>query len=139
MASRKRSKTSGEGSSSEAGPYSGLFQKKQEQRSTVEENDGRLYNQDWVWEKIKESSVGDTWKWKMVNAKTSIPERVVLERMVNVEEFRTIGIIQMFERLGWERVLDWCEDITPRIYLTAVCEWLASLRFNNKDGPPHTW
>ncbi|MFS7916882.1 hypothetical protein Hanom_Chr03g00182581 [Helianthus anomalus] len=47
---------------------------------------------------------------------TAVPERIVPERAVNVEEFRTIGIVQMFERLGWERVLDWCEDNTPRIY-----------------------
>ncbi|MFS7903393.1 hypothetical protein Hanom_Chr01g00023481 [Helianthus anomalus] len=80
------------------------------------------------------------WKWKMVtDVSTSILERVVPERMVNVEEFRTTKIIQMFERLGWEQVLDWCEDITSRVYLTAVCEWLASLRFRNKDGPPSTW
>ncbi|MFS7948214.1 hypothetical protein Hanom_Chr06g00557331 [Helianthus anomalus] len=70
---------------------------------------------------------------------TSVQDRVVPERVVNVEEFRTIGIVQMFERLGWERVLDWCEDNTPRICLTAVCEWLASLRFINKDGLPSTW
>ncbi|MFS7973649.1 hypothetical protein Hanom_Chr09g00859131 [Helianthus anomalus] len=50
-----------------------------------------------------------------------------------------IGIVQMFERLGWERVLEWYEDITSRAYLASVCEWLASLRFENEDGPPHTW
>ncbi|KAF5791542.1 hypothetical protein HanRHA438_Chr09g0407801 [Helianthus annuus] len=75
----------------------------------------------------------------MANAKTTIPERVLPERTVNVEEFSTIGIVQMFERLGWERVLDWCEDITSRVYLASVCEWLASLRFEKKDGLPHTW
>ncbi|MFS7937330.1 hypothetical protein Hanom_Chr05g00426341 [Helianthus anomalus] len=47
--------------------------------------------------------------------------------------------VQMFERLGWERVLYWCEDNTPRVYLTSVCEWLASLRFRHKEGPPNTW
>ncbi|MFS7951222.1 hypothetical protein Hanom_Chr07g00592371 [Helianthus anomalus] len=127
-----------------------------EQLSAVEENEGRLYRQDCVWEKSKESSIGDIWeenkksplsmfndkrteinlwKWKMANPKT----RIVSERTMNVKQFRTIGIIQMFERLGWEIVLDWCEDITPRVYLASVCEWLASLRFENKDGPPHTW
>ncbi|KAF5798147.1 hypothetical protein HanXRQr2_Chr07g0289381 [Helianthus annuus] len=75
----------------------------------------------------------------VTNVSTSISERVVPERSVNVEELRTIRITQMLERLGWERVLDWCEDNTPRIYLAAVCEWLASLGFQNRDGPPENW
>ncbi|KAJ0765951.1 hypothetical protein HanPI659440_Chr08g0309691 [Helianthus annuus] len=73
------------------------------------------------------------------NVTTSVPDRVVCERAVNVEEFRKIGIVQMFERQGWERVLDWCEDNTSRVYLADVCEWLASLRFMNRDGPPAQW
>ncbi|KAJ0612153.1 hypothetical protein HanHA300_Chr01g0023901 [Helianthus annuus] len=80
------------------------------------------------------------WKWKMVSGvSTSVPERVVCERAVNVEEFRTIGITQRFEELGWERVLDWFEDITSWVYLVAVCEWLSTLRFANMDGPAPTW
>ncbi|KAJ0727215.1 hypothetical protein HanPI659440_Chr12g0479241 [Helianthus annuus] len=43
------------------------------------------------------------------------------------------------EKLGWERILDWCEDITPQVYLAAVCEWPASLRFVNRDGTVNTW
>ncbi|KAM0064235.1 hypothetical protein Hdeb2414_s0003g00100491 [Helianthus debilis subsp. tardiflorus] len=58
---------------------------------------------------------------------------------MNVEEFRTIGITQRFEELGWEQVLDWCEDITSRVYLAVVCEWLSTLRFENSDGPAPTW
>ncbi|KAJ0684903.1 hypothetical protein HanRHA438_Chr11g0495881 [Helianthus annuus] len=69
---------------------------------------------------------------------TSVLERIVPERAVNVEEFRTIGIVQMFERFSWDKVLDWCEDATPRVYLTTVYEWLASLRFINRDGPANT-
>ncbi|MFS7975994.1 hypothetical protein Hanom_Chr10g00887291 [Helianthus anomalus] len=80
------------------------------------------------------------WKWKMVNNVTTVvPDRVVCERVVNFKEFRKIGIVQMFERQGWERVLDWCKDNTSRVYLAEVCEWLASLRFMNKDGPPDQW
>ncbi|KAM0035128.1 hypothetical protein Hdeb2414_s0015g00442761 [Helianthus debilis subsp. tardiflorus] len=76
----------------------------------------------------------------MVNGvSTAVPDRVVCERAVNVEEFRKIVIVQMFGRLCWERVLDWCEDNTSRVYLSEVCEWLASLRFRNKDGPPNQW
>ncbi|MFS8034584.1 hypothetical protein Hanom_Chr17g01582881 [Helianthus anomalus] len=61
------------------------------------------------------------WKLKMVSGgvTTSVPERVVW--------------------LGWERVLDWCEDITSWVYLVAVCEWLSTLRFVNMDGPASTW
>ncbi|MFS8033239.1 hypothetical protein Hanom_Chr17g01567151 [Helianthus anomalus] len=70
---------------------------------------------------------------------TSVPNRVVCERAVNVEEFHTIGITQRFEELRWERVLDWCEDITSRVYLAAVCEWLSTLRFENSDEPAPTW
>ncbi|MFS7904919.1 hypothetical protein Hanom_Chr01g00041681 [Helianthus anomalus] len=67
------------------------------------------------------------WKMKMVTGvANSVPDRVVCERAVNVEEFRTIGKTQRFEKLGWERVLDWCEDITTRVYLAAVCEWLST-------------
>ena len=126
------------------------------------DSDARLYRQDWEWESYKNSRSAAAWnddkkrllssfknkklemkmwRWKMVtrSVTTSVPERIVPERVVNVEEFRTIGIVQKFERLGWERVLDWCEDATPRIYMEAVCEWLSSLRFVNKDGLPHTW
>ncbi|KAF5806663.1 hypothetical protein HanRHA438_Chr05g0233241 [Helianthus annuus] len=79
------------------------------------------------------------WKWKMVSSvTTSVPEMVVCERAVNAEEFSTIGVTQKFEGLGWERVLDWCEDITSRVYLAAVCEWLSTLRFVNMDGPAPT-
>ncbi|KAM0026569.1 hypothetical protein Hdeb2414_s0020g00559631 [Helianthus debilis subsp. tardiflorus] len=73
------------------------------------------------------------------NVTTAVPDRVVCERVVNVEEFRKIGIVQMFESQGWERVLDWCKDNTSRVYLAGVCEWLASLRFRNKDGPLDQW
>ncbi|KAJ0480035.1 hypothetical protein HanRHA438_Chr13g0586771 [Helianthus annuus] len=159
MASRKR-KNTGQGSSSGVGSSSGLLPRKWEQLSSVEEGDGRLSRQDWAWEKLRDSHsalVWDNdkkkplsrfndkklevklWKWKMVTGvSTAVPERIVPERAVNVEEFRMIGIVQMFERLGWERVLDWCEDNAPRIYLTVVCEWLSSLRFLNKDGPANT-
>ncbi|MFS7918547.1 hypothetical protein Hanom_Chr03g00202451 [Helianthus anomalus] len=75
----------------------------------------------------------------MASVNTTIPERIVPERTVNVEEFPMIGIVLMFERPGLERVLDWGENITPRVYLASVYEWLESLRFDNKDGPPHTW
>ncbi|MFS8007452.1 hypothetical protein Hanom_Chr14g01261181 [Helianthus anomalus] len=80
------------------------------------------------------------WKWKMVmGVSTHVLERLVCERAVNVGEFRTIGITQRFEELGWERVLYWCVDITSRVYLVAVCEWLSNLRFDNSDRPAPTW
>ncbi|KAM0006105.1 hypothetical protein Hdeb2414_s0184g00826451 [Helianthus debilis subsp. tardiflorus] len=80
------------------------------------------------------------WKCKMVpGVSTSVPKRVVCKRAANVEEFCTIGITQWFEELGWERVLDWCEDITSRVYPAAVCEWLSTLRFENSDRPAPTW
>ncbi|MFS8002806.1 hypothetical protein Hanom_Chr13g01206441 [Helianthus anomalus] len=69
----------------------------------------------------------------------SVPDRAVCECVVNVDEFRTIGSTQRFEDLGWERVLDWCKDITSWVYLAAVCEWLSTLRFVNADGPTPTW
>ncbi|KAJ0530430.1 hypothetical protein HanLR1_Chr10g0367241 [Helianthus annuus] len=155
---RKKAKTKGQGSSPGVGSSSGLIPKKWEQLSSIEEGDARLYRQDWAWEKFKDSRSARVWdedknkalstfqdkkledkmwKWKMVNnVTTAVPNRVVCEKAVNVEEFRKIGIVQMFERLGWERVLDWCEDNTSRVYLAEVCEWLASLRFRNKDGTP---
>ncbi|MFS7930009.1 hypothetical protein Hanom_Chr04g00339111 [Helianthus anomalus] len=71
----------------------------------------------------------------VMGVSTSLSDRVVAERLVNVEELRKIGIIQMFERLSWEIVLDWSEDNTSRVYLSEVCEWLASLCFRIKDGP----
>ncbi|KAF5778222.1 hypothetical protein HanXRQr2_Chr12g0545021 [Helianthus annuus] len=155
---RKKAKTTGQGSSSGVGSSSGLIPNNWEQLSSIEEGDARLYRQDWVWEKFRDSrSAGvwdeernkplsifqdrklevKLWKWKMVNnVTTAVPDRVVCERVVNVEEFRKIGIVQMFERQGWERVLDWCEDNTSRVYSAEVCVWLASLRFMNKDCPP---
>ncbi|MFS7987878.1 hypothetical protein Hanom_Chr11g01028011 [Helianthus anomalus] len=48
------------------------------------------------------------WKMKMVTGVSmAVPDRVVCEHAVNVEEFRTIGITQRFEKIRWERVLDW--------------------------------
>ncbi|KAJ0716475.1 hypothetical protein HanPI659440_Chr13g0513161 [Helianthus annuus] len=158
---RKKAKTTGQGSSSGVGSSSGLLPRKWEQLSLIEEGDARLYRQNWAWEKFRDSRSARVWdedknkalstfqdkkleiklwKWKMVNGvSTAMPDRVVCERAVNVEEFRKIGIVQMFKRLGWERVLDWCEDNTSRVYLSEVCEWLASLRFRNKDGTPDQW
>ncbi|KAM0043379.1 hypothetical protein Hdeb2414_s0010g00340591 [Helianthus debilis subsp. tardiflorus] len=129
MFGRKRAKTSGEGSSSGAVSGPGYVQKRWEQLSNVEEGNGQLYRQDWAWEEFKNSRSASAWndnkkkalskyknkkleakmwKWKMVTGvTTSVPERVVCERAVNVEEFHTIGITQRFEELGWERVLDW--------------------------------
>ncbi|MFS7911176.1 hypothetical protein Hanom_Chr02g00114971 [Helianthus anomalus] len=161
MFGRKRTKTSREGSSSRAGSGSGYIHKRYEQLSTVEEGDRQLYMQDWAWEEFKNSRLASTWnynkkkplskfnnkkleakmwKWKMVSGVTNfVPERVVCERAVNAEEFSSIGITQKFKGLGWEQVLDWCEDITSRVYLAAVCEWLSTLRFVNMDGPAPTW
>ncbi|KAJ0770757.1 hypothetical protein HanPI659440_Chr07g0261311 [Helianthus annuus] len=143
---RKRSKTSGQGSSSGAGSGSGHYQRRWEQLSNVEEDNGQLYRQDWSWEEAKNSRSASVWKddkqkalsrynnkrleakmWKMkmvTGVSKAVPDRVVRERAVNVEELRTIGITQRFEKIGWERVLDWCEDITTRVYLASVCEWL---------------
>ncbi|MFS8003012.1 hypothetical protein Hanom_Chr13g01208871 [Helianthus anomalus] len=161
MFGRKRSKTSREGSSSRAGSGLGHYQRRWEQLSNVEEGDGQLCRHNWNWEEFKNSQLASAWKddkkkalsrynnkrleakmwkWKMVTGvSTSVPERIVCERAVNVEEFHTIGITQRFEELGWERVLDWCEDITSRVYLAAICEWLSTLRFENSDGPAPTW
>ncbi|KAJ0887249.1 hypothetical protein HanRHA438_Chr09g0388631 [Helianthus annuus] len=80
------------------------------------------------------------WKMKMVTGISKpVPDRAVCERTVDVEEFRKIGIVQRFEKLGWERVIDWCDDITNRVYLAAVCEWLSTLRFEHSDRPAHRW
>ncbi|MFS7986733.1 hypothetical protein Hanom_Chr11g01013751 [Helianthus anomalus] len=146
MFGRKRAKTFGEGSSSGASSSSG---------------DRQLYRQDWTWEEFKNSRSASSWndnkkkalskyknkkleakmwKWKMVTGvSTSVPERIVCERAVNVEEYHTIGITQRFEELGWERVLDRCEDITSWVYLAVVCEWLSTLRFVNDDEPAPMW
>ncbi|KAJ0699744.1 hypothetical protein HanOQP8_Chr10g0359501 [Helianthus annuus] len=140
---RKKAKTIGQGSPSRVGSSSGLLPKKWEQLSSLEEGDARLYRQDWGWEKFLDTRSANVWnedknkalstlndkkleikllKWKMVTGvSTSVSDRVVAERAVNVEELRAIGITQMFKRLGWERVLDWCEDNTSRIYLSEVC------------------
>ncbi|KAJ0807794.1 hypothetical protein HanLR1_Chr00c1073g0788861 [Helianthus annuus] len=73
-------------------------------------------------------------------SKVSAVDKVcVCERVVNEEEFRQIGITQRFERLGWERVLDWCEGVTPRVFLKAVTNWYASLRLENEDEHPSQW
>ncbi|MFS7911083.1 hypothetical protein Hanom_Chr02g00113841 [Helianthus anomalus] len=38
---------------------------------------------------------------------------------------------------GWERVLDWCEGVTQKIYLKAVTDWLSTLRPKNLDKSPN--
>ncbi|KAJ0954670.1 hypothetical protein HanRHA438_Chr00c10g0848091 [Helianthus annuus] len=112
----------GQGSSLGVGSSSGLLPRKWEQVSSIEEGDARLYIQDWAWEKFRDSRSARVWdedknkalstfqgkkleiklwKCKMVNGvSTVVPDRVVCEGAVNVEEFRKFGIVQMFERLG---------------------------------------
>ena len=75
----------------------------------------------------------------MAQADNEIPELGVYERLVDTEEFHQIGITQRFQALGWERALDWMEGATPRVYLTAVTNWLASLKFENKHDHPSRW
>ncbi|KAJ0599389.1 hypothetical protein HanRHA438_Chr03g0106651 [Helianthus annuus] len=157
----KKAKTSGQGSSSGAGSGSGVYQRRWEQLSNVEEGDGQLERQDWAWEEAKNSGSASKWKeektkalsryknkkleakmWKMkmvTGISKPVPDRAVCERTVDIEEFRKIGIVQRFEKLGWERVIDWCDDITNRVYLAAVCEWLSTLRFEHSDRPAHMW
>ncbi|KAJ0638916.1 hypothetical protein HanHA300_Chr00c0018g0682961 [Helianthus annuus] len=115
---RKKAKTAGQGSSSGVGSSSGLLPKKWEQLSSLEEGDVRLYRQDWAWENFRDSRSANVWnedknkalstfndkkleiklwKWKIVTGvSTSVLDRVVAERAVNVEENRAIGIKQMF-------------------------------------------
>ncbi|KAJ0702839.1 hypothetical protein HanPI659440_Chr14g0544211 [Helianthus annuus] len=107
---RKKAKTTGQGSSSGVGSSSRLLPKKWEQLISIEEGDARLYRQDWAWEKFRDSRKARVWdedknkalstfqdkklevklwKWKMVNdVSTAVPDRVVCESAVNVEEFR---------------------------------------------------
>ncbi|KAJ0860985.1 hypothetical protein HanRHA438_Chr13g0629521 [Helianthus annuus] len=142
---RKRSKTSGQGSSSGAGSGSGHYQRRWEQLSNVEEGDGQLYRNDWNWDEFKNSRSTSAWKDEKQKA-LSVQQKEVRGQNVEDEnghgecrEFRTIGITQRFEKLRWERVLDWGDDITTRVYLAAVCEWLSTLRFENSDGLAPTW
>ncbi|MFS7997784.1 hypothetical protein Hanom_Chr12g01145991 [Helianthus anomalus] len=62
-----------------------------------------------------------------------------MERVVNVDKFQGIGITQMFEALGKERMLDLYAENTQQIYLTMVTEGLASLNFENQSSHPSTW
>ncbi|MFS8002609.1 hypothetical protein Hanom_Chr13g01204101 [Helianthus anomalus] len=75
----------------------------------------------------------------MAQVTNGIPAVCVMEWVVNVDEFRRIGIAQKFEALGWERLLDWCAENTHRRYMTAVMEWLASLSFENQSRHPSAW
>ncbi|KAM0050087.1 hypothetical protein Hdeb2414_s0008g00293531 [Helianthus debilis subsp. tardiflorus] len=68
-----------------------------------------------------------------------IDKLCVYERLVNAEEFKQIGITQKFERLGWERIFDWVEDATPKVYLKEVTEWLATLRLEHADEELSRW
>ena len=53
------------------------------------------------------------WWCKMANLRKGVVNVCVLERPVNVAEFRLVHITQKFERLGWEKVLDWCDGARP--------------------------
>ncbi|MFS7997118.1 hypothetical protein Hanom_Chr12g01137991 [Helianthus anomalus] len=48
----------------------------------------------------------------MAQVQNGVTDVCVCVRLVNAEEFRQIGITQNFERLDWERALDWCTDAT---------------------------
>ncbi|KAJ0480458.1 hypothetical protein HanIR_Chr13g0631921 [Helianthus annuus] len=124
----KKAKTSGQGSSSGAGSGSGVYQRRWEQLSNVVEGDGQLERKDWNWKEAKNSGSASAWKeektkalsrynnkrleakmWKMkmvTGISKPVPDRAVCERTVDVEEFRKIGIVQRFEKLGWEWVID---------------------------------
>ncbi|KAJ0700349.1 hypothetical protein HanOQP8_Chr10g0366791 [Helianthus annuus] len=154
MYSRKRSKTSREGSSS------GVALAKWEQPCTLPDIEDRLFSQNWDWSRFKDEEFGacwnenqnkplckfknkltekKLWRYKMSKVTNPIDRVCVYERLVNAEEFKQIGITQKFERLGWERVLDWVEDATPKVYLKEVTEWLATLRLEHADEEPSRW
>ncbi|MFS7980420.1 hypothetical protein Hanom_Chr10g00939261 [Helianthus anomalus] len=71
------------------------------------------------------------------NVTTAVPDKVVCERVVNVEEFRKIGIVQMFERQGSERVLDWCEYNTSQVYLAEAYDYPAVEHFLDNHAKNH--
>ncbi|KAJ0428661.1 hypothetical protein HanHA300_Chr17g0648581 [Helianthus annuus] len=154
MASRKRSKTTdAEASSSSSVPP------KWQQRCNLPDIEDKLFKQNWDWSRYNDTTFGAQWDqnqnkplyrftnkqteinlWQYKMSKVSTVDKVcVCERVVNEEEFRQIGITQRFERLGWERALDWCECVTPRVYLKAVTNWYASLRLENEDEHPSQW
>ncbi|MFS8001512.1 hypothetical protein Hanom_Chr13g01191251 [Helianthus anomalus] len=139
MYSRKRSKTSREGSSS------GVALAKWEQPCTLPDIEDRLFSQNWGWSRFKDEEFGACWnenqnkplcKFKNKQTEKKLWRYKIL---VNAEEFKQIGITQKFERLGWERVLDWVEDATPKVYLKEVTEWLATLRLEHADEEPSRW
>ncbi|KAJ0636929.1 hypothetical protein HanOQP8_Chr17g0667841 [Helianthus annuus] len=154
MASRKRSKTvDAEASSSSS------VSAKWQQRCNLPDIEDKLFKQNWDWSRYNDTTFGAQWDqnqnkplyrftnkqteiklWQYKMSKVSAVDKVcVCERVVNEEEFRQIGITQRFERLGWERVLDWCEGVTPRVFLKAVTNWYASLRIENEDEHPSQW
>ncbi|MFS7913392.1 hypothetical protein Hanom_Chr02g00141291 [Helianthus anomalus] len=96
--------------------------------SNVEEGDGPLYRQDWNWEEFKNCRSASAWKDDKKKALSGYNNKWLEEKMWKMKMVT-----------GWERVLDWCEDITTRVYLVAVCEWLSPLRFENSNGPAPTW
>ncbi|KAJ0675915.1 hypothetical protein HanRHA438_Chr12g0565361 [Helianthus annuus] len=127
MYSRKRSKTSREGSSS------GVALAKWEQPCTLPDIEDRFFSQNWDWSRFKDEEFGACWNenqnkplckfknkqtekklWRYKMSKVTIDKVCVYERLVNAEEFKQIGITQKFERLGWERALDWVEDATSK-------------------------
>ena len=123
---------------------------KWEQPCTLPDINDRLFRQDWMWEEHKNASIGKRWKekskhvlswfnnkstesklwkWKVSNTQNGVDNVLVCERVVDTEEMEKIGIAQRFRKLGWERALDWCKGATNRVYLKAVTEWMATLRF----------
>ncbi|KAF5760081.1 hypothetical protein HanXRQr2_Chr16g0749091 [Helianthus annuus] len=151
MASRNRSKTSGEGSSSRSALA------KWEQLCTLPDIDDKLFRLSWDWSRYNDAKFGarwdedqskslhkfnhkqtevKLWRYKMAQVTNPIDKLCVFERLVNSEEFQLIGVTQKFERLGWERVLDWVEGATPKVYLKAVIVWLSTLRLENAGENP---
>ncbi|KAF5772057.1 hypothetical protein HanXRQr2_Chr13g0572301 [Helianthus annuus] len=75
----------------------------------------------------------------MSKVTSPIDKLCVCKRLVNSEELRLIRVKQKFGRIGWERVLDWVEGTTPKVYLKVVTKWLSTLKLENADENSARW
>jgi len=75
---------------------------------------------------------------KKMNKNTIFEKGFLYERVVDMDEFRDIGILQKFEALGWEGALNCYVGVTEKRYLVPIMHWVGWLRYDSERRPPHT-
>ena len=92
--------------------------------------------------KVPLSSFHEVWQQELYMEKMSslrnIENVLVCERAIAMPEFRAIGLVECFERLGWGAVLSFKGEGPDVVYQDFIVEWMSTLTKIDGSNPPRT-